>query len=78
VAAKVNPTNVFLDEAELDQEGVTIPEIARFLSDYRVADNVVDEQAFTGQFDDHDRLFAMAIPSRMLPEVDCRMPEPHG
>jgi arylsulfatase A-like enzyme len=71
VALKVNPTNVFLDEEKLAQEDVTIPEVARFLGDYRVADNVVDERAFTGQFDDHDRLFAMAIPARMLPKIEC-------
>ncbi|MGH2729979.1 MAG: alkaline phosphatase family protein, partial [Actinomycetota bacterium] len=74
VAAKVNPTNVFMDEEKLEQEGVTIPEVARFLGDYRVADNVVDERAFTGQFDDHDRLFAMAIPARMLPNIKCGSP----
>jgi hypothetical protein len=71
VASKVNPTNVFLDEEKLAEENVTIPEVARFLGDYRVADNVVDEGAFTGQFDDHDRLFAMAIPARMLPNIEC-------
>jgi hypothetical protein len=72
VTDAVWPTEVFLDDEALDEEGVTVSEVARWLGDYRLEDNVEDvDDADRGSFAGDDRIFQMAIPARLLPGMDC-------
>jgi len=74
ITRAVWPTEVFLDETALDREGVTIHEVARFLGDYRLAANTQRPDMLltgAGRFGPRDRLFSMAVPARLLPELDC-------
>ncbi|MGH2817016.1 MAG: alkaline phosphatase family protein [Actinomycetota bacterium] len=69
------PTEVFLKEEEMAERDVSIEEVARFLGDYRLADNTQRPDYLVGgagRFDASDRIFAMAIPSRLLGALDCR------
>lgn len=70
ITRAVWPTEVFLLEEEMAQRDVTVAEVARFLSDYRLADND-PEGRFTGSFGSSDRLFDLAIPAHLLTEIDC-------
>jgi arylsulfatase A-like enzyme len=74
ITRAVWPTQAFLREDAMEEKGVEVDEVARFISDYRLSDNTRRPDiklAGAGQFDPHDRLFAMAIPSRALPSIDC-------
>ncbi|HEX2051541.1 MAG TPA: alkaline phosphatase family protein [Actinomycetota bacterium] len=74
ITRAVWPTEVFLFDDELERAGVTVDDVARFLSDYRLRDNATDPKdadAGAGVFDPDDRLLAMAIPSRMLASDPC-------
>jgi arylsulfatase A-like enzyme len=74
VVRAVWPTEVFLLDDALEEEGVTVEEIARFLGDYRLEDNTTDEDLLengAGVFEPNDRLFDMAIPARLLETVEC-------
>jgi Type I phosphodiesterase / nucleotide pyrophosphatase len=74
VVRAVWPTEVFLLDDAMKEQGVTVDEIARFLGAYRLEDNTSDPlQLATGAgvFEPADRLFEMAIPSGMLETVDC-------
>lgn len=74
VVQDIAPTEVFLDEGALDSRGYTVEDVARFVGDYRLGDNATSlgAQVFgAGSFDPYDRLMAMAVPSRLLPEVSC-------
>jgi arylsulfatase A-like enzyme len=69
------PTEVFLKEEEMAERDVSVEEVARFLSDYRLADNTQRPDYLVGgagRFDARDRIFAMAVPSRILRTLDCR------
>jgi hypothetical protein len=66
------PTEVFLDDEGLGEEGVSVAEVARWLGDYRLEDNAgIDAVAGEGELSGTDRLFDMAVPARMLPALDC-------
>lgn len=74
IARAVWPTEVFLLEDEMDRLGVTIEDVARFLADYRLRDNATTPAHAaegSGRFEPSDRLFDMAIPASMLPELEC-------
>lgn len=74
IARAVWPTEVFLLEDEMDRLGVSVEDVARFLADYRVRDNATSPShraEGAGRFEPADRLFEMAIPAAMLPEMDC-------
>lgn len=74
VIQDVAPTEVFVNEAALESGGVTIDDVARFVGDYRLGDNAtgaLQQVVGAGRYDPYDRLFAMAVPSRLLPEVSC-------
>jgi predicted AlkP superfamily pyrophosphatase or phosphodiesterase len=72
VTDAVWPTEVFLDDEALEKEGVTVSEVARWLGDYRLEDNVADvDDVDPGSFEAADRIFQMAIPARLLPEMVC-------
>jgi hypothetical protein len=70
VTRAVWPTEVFLEDEAMEEEGVEVAEIARFLADYRLEDNAVDDP-YTGRFEPSDRLFEMAVPASMLPSLTC-------
>lgn len=77
VARAVWPTEVFLFEDKLAELGVTVDDVARFLGNYTLEDNIVEGKPFTGRFGPRDRIFDMAIPARMLPSLGCA-PSPAG
>ena len=68
------PTEAFLNTEVMRARGVTVDEVARFIADYRLRDNTDRPDvgvAGAGVFDPDDRLYDMAIPARMLPDIDC-------
>jgi hypothetical protein len=68
------PTEVFLKEEVMAEGDVSVEDVARFLGDYRLADNTQRPDYLVrgaGRFDARDRIFAMAIPSRLLETLDC-------
>jgi hypothetical protein len=68
------PTEVFLKEEEMAERDVSVEEVARFLGGYRLTDNTQRPDYLVGgagRFDARDRIFAMAIPSRLLGTLDC-------
>jgi arylsulfatase A-like enzyme len=74
IAIGIRPTQVFLDEAAMRREDVTVDEVARFLSNYRLQDNATDPRqviAGAGSFEPSDRLFAFAAPSDRLDSFHC-------
>jgi hypothetical protein len=74
IVRAVWPTEVFLLEDELAAAGVTVEEVARFLGDYRLRDNATRPDLAVGgagRFDPEDRVFALAMPAAMLPDVRC-------
>jgi arylsulfatase A-like enzyme len=75
VVRTVRPTQLFLEEDEMKKRSVSVDEVARWLADYRLEDNTDDPRdlvAGAGQFERGDRLFAMVLPSRLLPSISCR------
>jgi arylsulfatase A-like enzyme len=71
---EVAPTEVFLDEAVLEDGGYSLEDVARFVGDYRLGDNATSlgpQLLGAGSFDPYDRLMAMAVPSSLLSEVSC-------
>lgn len=73
ITRAVWPTEVFLLEDEMEKRGVTVAEVARFISDYRLRDNEPGSR-FTGVFEPGNRLFDLAVPARLLPDVDSMCP----
>jgi arylsulfatase A-like enzyme len=74
VVRAVWPTEVFLLDDALEREDVTVERIANFLGGYTVGDNnegVGEILTDTGRFGSGDRLFEMALPAAMLPELRC-------
>ena len=74
IVRAVWPTEVFLLDDALAEHDVTVEEVARFLGDYRLADNTQRPDFLLGgqgSFHAQDRLFAMAIPSKLLPDLSC-------
>jgi arylsulfatase A-like enzyme len=64
------PTEAFVFPDKMEEAGVTIADIARFIGDYRLGDNI-SEAGQGGGFDDQDRLFELAVPSDMLMTTEC-------
>jgi arylsulfatase A-like enzyme len=74
IARAVWPTEVFLVADEMRERGVTVEDVAKFLSGYRLRDNVRGPAALyksAGEFGPSSRLFDLAIPSAMLPDISC-------
>jgi hypothetical protein len=68
------PTEAFLDREVMKARGVTDVDVARFLSDYRLRDNAQEpgvSATGAGPFGPSDRLYALAIPARLLGTIDC-------
>ncbi|HWC13741.1 MAG TPA: alkaline phosphatase family protein, partial [Actinomycetota bacterium] len=75
VIQDVAPTEVFVDEAAAAERGVTVAEIARWLGDYRLGDNATTlwhQLTGSGDFSAADRVFTMAVPSRLIASTSCR------
>lgn len=78
VVQSVWPTQIFLDDAALKDEGVTAAEIAKWLYNYTIEENATSTTASTGGdsgLSPDDRVLAMAVPAEMLPGLKC---EQHG
>lgn len=74
ITRAVWPTEVFLLEDEMERRGVTVEEVARFLGDYRLADNTQRPDIVVGgagELEPETRVFEMAIPAAMLPSLRC-------
>jgi arylsulfatase A-like enzyme len=73
ITRAVWPTEVFLLEDEMEKLDVTEEDVANFLGDYRLDENTEGAAATetTGRFGPQDRIFDMAIPSRLLPTLRC-------
>jgi predicted AlkP superfamily pyrophosphatase or phosphodiesterase len=70
----VAPTEVFVDEDALAEAGLTIEDVATFLGEYQLSDNarwITQELVGAGMFAAADRVFQMAVPARLLNEVQC-------
>ena len=66
------PTEVFFFPDARDSGDPPVEEVAQFIGDYRVEDNLTEETEGTGSFESDDRLFDMAVPSHLLDEpVSC-------
>lgn len=74
ITRAVWPTEVFLYPDALAREGVAIEEVARFIGDYRLADNTQRPDMLVrgaGRFGPRDRIYAMAVPAAILNEPSC-------
>ena len=74
ITQAVWPTEVFLIEDEMNERGITVEEVARFLGDYRLIDNAEEPGKYEGepgQLEADSRLFEMAIPGPALAGVKC-------
>jgi len=75
ITRAVWPTEVFLFDDVMEERGVSVGEVADFLATYRVTDNTIrpDTKLMgAGEFEPNDKLFAMSIPSRLLPGLSCK------
>jgi arylsulfatase A-like enzyme len=74
IVRAVWPTEVFLLPDEMERRDVSVEDVAKFLSGYRLRDNVSGPASLyksAGVFGPSSRLFDMAIPSSMLPKTTC-------
>ena len=74
VVQDAKPTELFVDEEALDPSGATIEDVARFVGDYRLRDNIGafgSQIVGTGDVGPAERLFELAVPARLLSEVQC-------
>jgi hypothetical protein len=74
VTRAVWPTEVFFNEDVMAKDGVSVAEIARFLYRYRLKDSTQRPDialAGAGRFGPDDRLFQMAIPAHLIPDIAC-------
>jgi predicted AlkP superfamily pyrophosphatase or phosphodiesterase len=74
VVRAVWPTEVFLLDDELARRGITVEDVAGFLSSYRLRDNtnsLGNKVMGSGRFSSNDRLFELAAPAEMLNTVTC-------
>ena len=62
---------LFMNKAELAVNGVTPEEVAQFLYDYRIGDNVSETDPFPTEFVDRkeERIFDSVIPGRLLDDI---------
>lgn len=70
VVELVQPTNVFANEAELEENGGSLEQVARFVSGLTVAD-VAEDPWSVSPAELGEPAFAMALPSSMLAELPC-------
>ena len=74
IVLNLRPTQMYLDEQEMRERGVSTAEVARYLSGYRLRDNTSDPRTLAegaGDFDPGDRLFSLAAPSGVVEDMQC-------
>jgi predicted AlkP superfamily pyrophosphatase or phosphodiesterase len=74
VVRAVWPTETFVLEDEMEARGVTLEEIARFIGNYTLRANASSPFARVlgaGDYSPADRVFELAVPARMLEDVQC-------
>lgn len=68
------PTEVFLDDDAMSARGVSVEDVARWLGAYELRDNTSRPDVMVGgagRFPAGQRLFSLAIPSRLLLDLEC-------
>lgn len=70
---RVRPTEVFLDQAELDDNGFTLEQVSRWFLELTQADTYKN-QNLPGPGHEGDAVFAAALPSSILSSLPC-LPE---
>ena len=81
VVEGVFPTEIFLDYEALDSSGATVADVARWLADYRLVENAHNPGQLlrgAGSFEPQDRIFDLAVPSKMIPTMNCGRGRPAG
>lgn len=71
VVQRIRPTQVYVDVAELRQNGHTLDQVATFLNRYTERDSLPHAASDQGTA---ERVFAAAFPTRLLPRLEC-LPE---
>ena len=70
VVQKVRTTQIWVDEAELAQNGFTLGQVAQYISQLTEADTVKPTETIQpGQA--NDLVFAAAFPTSILPTLPC-------
>lgn len=71
VIQETSAHTLFMSSTELEANGVEPREVADFLYDYRIADNVAEDDAFPPDFAgrENERIFETIIPGKALPAV---------
>lgn len=67
---QVRPTQIWMDEPALGDQGRTLADVAAFLAEYRRSHNARGPSMLTEEERD-ERLFAAAFPSRLLDSSPC-------
>jgi hypothetical protein len=76
VVQLIQPTQIYVDEAELRQNGGTLEEMARWIMD-RTKGNTAGAGVVVPASDQNDKVFAAAFPSQLMTHLDC-LPEARG
>jgi arylsulfatase A-like enzyme len=79
VTRGVWPTEAFLYPDVMAERGVTVAEVARFIAGYRLRDNTPRPDVAlvgSGRFAPGDRIFDLAVPSRLLAGLSCAQQAP--
>lgn len=73
---KIRPTQIWLDTAELEENGFTLAQVSQFLLDYTKA-QAAKPGVSVAAGDRNERVFAAAFPSSILDRLPC-LPEGDG
>lgn len=74
VVRAVWPTEVFLLDDQMEARGITVEDVATYLSSYRLRDNsgdIVKKVLGSGEVGPNTRLFELAAPASLLDRVTC-------
>jgi hypothetical protein len=71
IVQQVTPSGVFLDTARMEEEGITVEEVARFVADYRYGDGLPPDVPAAEIPEEQlgERVFAAALPGQYLAEL---------
>jgi arylsulfatase A-like enzyme len=75
------PTEIFLDHDALAEADASVEDIARWLADYRLAENTSNPGRLlrgAGRFEPRDRIFDLTVPGSLIPAIDCGPGQPAG
>jgi hypothetical protein len=76
VVQLIQPTQIYVDEAELRQNGGTLEEMARWIMD-RTKGDTAGAGVAVPTSEQNDKVFAAAFPSQLMTDLDC-LPEARG